>query len=119
MGIAALLATVPVALMACGARASDAGNIVTLSATDFTRHSLTIQAGGAVRFVDEPSAAQHHLCLGRDGACHSSASGPLILRGLGFAIQPGQSKEVIFSTPGTYTMTCTIHPKMNLTVTVQ
>ena len=48
-----------------------------------------------------------------------NAKGPQDLTGQGFTIQPGQSHNVRFDTAGTYPITCTIHPGMNLTVTVR
>src|SRR5215813_10771047 len=47
-------------------------------------------------------------------------SGPSALTdGNSLHVSPGETKEVEFDTPGTYKITCTLHPMMNLTITVQ
>jgi len=48
-----------------------------------------------------------------------SAKGPQPLTGQGFTIQPGQTQDVQFDEEGVYVITCSIHPSMNLLVTVQ
>lgn len=106
-------------LAGCGESGGASGNTAELSAADFVQHALTITVGGAVHFADETSATTHKLCLGKDGSCHSSAGGPPELRSPGFQIDPGQSRDVVFSAAGIYNVTCTIHPTMNIVITVQ
>ena len=36
----------------------------------------------------------------------------------GLKITPGITSDILFSTPGQYQITCTIHPSMNLTISV-
>ena len=117
---ALLMLTLMLGLVACGQNAT-ASNEVSMSAGDFSATSVTIKAGQAVHFTDPAGiGGPHTLCLGANGACDSSANGPLTLTGDGFTMNPGDpAKDVTFDTPGTYKITCSIHPAMNLTIIVQ
>lgn len=110
-------------LGACGTSSSTGGtttssNTVTLGQTNFDQTSITIKAGTALTF-DDTNGAFHMLCLGHNQQCDTSATGPKNLEGSGFAISPGQKQSVTFTTSGTYQITCSVHPNMNLTVIVQ
>jgi len=124
IAFAPLLVVGALALGACGKPASTggntttSGNTVTMSATNFDQHEITIKAGTALTF-DDTNGAFHQICLGNNEQCDSSAQGPKDLQGTGFSISAGQKKDVTFDTPGTYKITCSVHPDMNLTVTVQ
>jgi plastocyanin len=121
------LAFVPAVLMlailavGCGkpaATATGGGNTVGLTASTFATSSITIKAGTALVF-DDSSGGYHIICLGKDQACDQTAQGPSDLMGQGFTINAPDKKSVTFATAGTYLVTCTVHPNMNLTVTVQ
>lgn len=127
----AAFALVPVLLLlalafgACGKGAASspggttaAANTVTMNATNFDQHTITITAGTALTF-DDSNGAFHQICLGKDMTCNKSAKGPQDVEGDGFAISGGAKKQVTFADPGTYDITCSVHPSMNLTVTVQ
>ena len=118
--LALLLLTLMLGLAACG-QSSMAPNEVSMSAGDFSATSVTINAGQTVHFTDPAGiGGPHTICLGANGACDAQANGPLALTGDGFTMNPGDpAKDVTFDTPGTYKVTCSIHPAMNLTVTVQ
>ena len=125
IALAPLLLVGALALGACGKPASTGGsstgaasNTVTLGATNFDQHAITIKAGSALTF-DNSNGAFHQLCLGKDEQCNTSATGPAKLQGAGFSISTGQKVDVTFDTAGTYDVTCSVHPSMNLTVTVQ
>ncbi|HEX9413094.1 MAG TPA: plastocyanin/azurin family copper-binding protein [Ktedonobacterales bacterium] len=116
-----LLALMPLlALTACGQRTTGP-NEVSMVAADFSMTSITVKAGQAVHFTDPAgTGGTHTICLGTDGACDKGAQGPQALQSPGFTINAGDpAKDVTFDTPGTYKITCSIHPSMNLTVTVQ
>ena len=119
-GALALLLLVLLAFAACGP-STTAPNEVSMVASDFSTTSITIKAGQAVHFTDPAGlGAVHTICLGKDGNCDTAASGPQTLEGQGFTINAGDpAKDVTFDKPGTYKITCSIHPNMNLTVTVQ
>ena len=117
----AALALLPLlALAACGQSASPP-NEVSMTGSDFSPTNVTIKTGQAVHFTDPPGVgAMHIVCLGSDGNCDAAAQGPQALEGDGFTMNGGDPpKDVTFATPGTYRITCSIHPSMNLTVTVQ
>ena len=121
-----LLLILALAITGCGKSAGNGGGDeyttpdVTMGQTDFTHHALTITAGTTVNFMTESSGSTHILCIGENGSCQSGAQGPSELTAAnGMQVDPGQTKQVKFDTAGTYKVTCTIHPNMNLTVTVQ
>lgn len=94
-------------------------NEVDLTQLDFARHAVTIPAGTAVRFNNPASGITHVLCVGDNARCAPNAQGPAELTASdGLALAAGQTKDVIFETPGTYAIACVLHPAMNLTVTV-
>jgi plastocyanin len=118
--IAPLVLLALLALAACGQGAT-AANEVSMAGSDFSVTSVTIKAGQSVHFTDPAGVgATHIVCLGNEGSCDSAAQGPQALEGSGFTINAGDPpKDVAFTTAGTYKITCSLHPSMNLTVTVQ
>src|SRR5690242_2400296 len=118
--IAPLVLLALLALAACRQGAT-AANEVSMAGSDFSVTSVTIKAGQSVRFTDPAGVgATHIVCLGNEGSCDSAAQGPQALEGSGFTINAGDPpKDITFATAGTYKITCSVHPSMNLTVTVQ
>lgn len=119
-----LLLALTLGLAACGQasdqpNASTPANQVDMGATNFVQTSVTVAPGQSVHFVDQQSGTMHILCIGKDGRCDTNAKGPQDLIGQGFTIQPGQSHDVTFAAAGKYTITCTLHPTMNLSVTIR
>ena len=109
-------------LAGCGGSSGGggAGNELDMGGASFTQTSITLSAGQALHMVDsQDTGGTHTLCLGQNGTCDSSATGPSELKGPGMSFSPGTTKDVTFSTAGTYHITCTIHPSMNVTITVQ
>jgi plastocyanin len=91
--------------------AGDADRTVTITSSSFG-DDFTIPAGGTVVFVNN-AGTNHTVTNGVDGV---AAEDPL------FDIQlaDGESSDPIaFDEPGTYEVTCTIHPSMQLTITVE
>lgn len=94
-------------------------NSVEVTATDFAPHALTIKRGSEVTFVVRLDSGPHILCLGRNGRCDPSLSGPPELReDGGFSVDAGQSLTVDFFSPGIYPVTDSIYPSMNVVITV-
>jgi plastocyanin len=117
---APLLFVLAIAAGCGGSSGSGAANEVRMNAADFEQTTITIKAGTALHLTDEQSGTTHLLCLGKDGQCDSGAQGPQKLNAANpLEVDPGQSVDITFDTPGTYAITCTIHPGMELTVTVQ
>lgn len=93
-----------------------------MSASQFT--SLTrwvIKAGDSVRFNDPAQGGGvHNLVTGHDGNYIAQPGAPDIFNNSGGQnFNPGDSMLVKFPSVGTYTITCTIHDAMLLTIIVQ
>jgi len=119
-----VIATVFLLLLAlaagCGGSGSPAAaNEVRMNAAEFEQTTIALKAGTTLRLTDEQSGTTHLLCLGTDGQCDTNAPGPQQLHDSPLQVDPGQTADITFDTPGTYNITCTIHPGMELTVTVQ
>lgn len=98
------------------------GNVVEMAGANFVQQSVSVHAGQAVIFRDpQATGAYHILCLGLDQSCKSNPQGPSELNtSSGITFNAGDpDKSIIFPNTGTFTVTCTIHPSMLLTVTVQ
>lgn len=137
-GVVPLALALTLALGGCGKAASDGGpgantgstgnsgssckttQTISMGVTNFVDTCVTVSANQPVTF-DDPSASGgvHIICTGENGACAADANAPKDLAAPGFQIQPGQQKQVTFTTAGTYKIACTVHPAMNLTVTVK
>jgi plastocyanin len=125
--ITAILAvTILVSLAACGnGEASDsagaggdasggggeAGATVQLTGFAFSPAELTVTAGTTVTFVNNDGAA-HTVTEGTDGTAAENAR-------FDEQVADGAEVTVTFDDPGTYQVTCTIHPSMNMTVIVE
>jgi len=83
------------------------GETVSLSGNVFSPSSLTIASGTTVTFTD---TATHTVTEGTDG---EAVDDPIVDESGGADI------EVIFDEPGTYNITCKVHPEMNMTITVE
>lgn len=97
------------------------GNTVEMGATTYTSgNSITIKKGETITFTDNKSnGSLHILVIGENGAAKSEPGAP-DLGANGITFNPGDSKPIgPWTTPGTYHVTCTVHPTtMNLVVTV-
>jgi plastocyanin len=97
-------------------------NQVQMGVADFEQHRITIQAGQAVHFVDPGiGGGVHILCVGHNLKCIAAPGVPPALdTPVGLTFNPGDpARDVVFATPGTYEVICTIHPGMVLMVTVR
>ncbi len=84
---------------------------VRLEGFAFDTAELTIAAGTTVRFVNA-DGAPHTVTEGSDG---TATDDPIVDEQLA---QNGTT-SVTFDEPGTYQITCRIHPSMNMTVIVE
>jgi plastocyanin len=115
----ALLAILALILAACGsstessAPADDGGGgatggeSVSMANTTFTPSTLTVPAGTTVTFTD---TSGHTVTEGTDGV---AVEDPIVDE------DGGSDVDVVFDEPGTYNITCKIHPSMNMTITVE
>jgi plastocyanin len=100
--------------------AASGAPMITMGATSFTHNAATVKAGQAVTF-DDPGASggTHLLVTGHSGTFTAEAGAPSeFATASGVSFSPGDSKSIVFPTAGTYTITCTIHPTMQATITV-
>ncbi len=118
-----LFSLVTVLLVACGG-GSEAGNVncpaVHMNDTNFVQPSITIKKGDKFTLIDD--VAVTHVI--ENGTWDSNGTAkPKLERGAPMvdATFNGNDSQTIgpFNTAGTYHLYCTIHPEMNLTVTVQ
>ena len=120
-----LLLVIALGIAGCGESSSGNGGSyttpdVTMNQDGFDHDSLTVSAGTTVKFIDPSGASMHILCVGENSNCDASASGPAELTsGHTMQVMPGETKQVTFDTPGSYKIACTLHPMMNMTITVQ
>ena len=107
--LAACASNTPSATTADGGNGDggDSGETVSLSGNAFSPSALTIAAGTTVTFTD---TATHTVTEGTDGV---AAEDPIVDESGGADI------EVTFDEPGTYNITCKVHPEMNMTITVE
>jgi plastocyanin len=98
------------------------GNAVEMGATTYTSgNSITIKKGSTITFTDsKDNGSVHILVIGENGTATAESGAP-DLGANGMTFNPGESKSIgPWTTPGTYHVTCTVHPTtMNLVVTVQ
>ena len=94
------------------APASDGdGAVVTIVGFAFEPTELTIPVGTTVRFVNEDGAA-HTVTNGSDGTANADAA-------FDEEVAAGESVEITFDETGDVSITCTIHPAMNMVVHVE
>lgn len=108
-------------IAACGVTNSSTSAMpaVHMGNTDFIQHSVTIQKGQKLNLINDVSTA--HIVT--NGSWVNGAAMPAKEPGAPTVNQNfvGNDSAPIgpFNTAGTYHLYCTIHPNMNLTVTVQ
>jgi plastocyanin len=100
--------------------ASAAAAIIGMGLQSFQNGNVTIKAGQAVTFNDPSDTGNVHLLVtGSNGQFSAEAGAPSeFASSTGVTFSPGESKDIVFPTAGTYKITCTIHPGMEATVTV-
>ena len=84
---------------------------VAIGTADFAPATLTISAGTAVAFENEASF-DHTVTEGTGG---QAVDDPIV----DAQVPAGSRVRVVFDEPGTYDITCTIHPSMQMTITVE
>lgn len=84
---------------------------VRLAGFAFSPGQITVAAGTAVTFVNEDEAP-HTVTHGSDGRAEAEAI-------VDESLASGAELTFTFEEPGTYQITCKIHPSMNMTVVVE
>lgn len=110
-------------LAACdsGGGGNGSPNTLTMGGSSFAgATSFSITAGQSITFADPSgSGGIHHLVTGSGGQFSAQPGAPSeFATADGISFNPGDSKTITFPTAGTFTITCTIHPSMQATITV-
>lgn len=115
---ASLAVVVLIWLAGCGGKPA---NEVDMGVAAFKQDSVTIKAGQPIHFVDPAnSGGTHVLCVGKGLQCVPQDGTPAELNTTsGMSFNAGDTKDIVFATPGTYEIVCTIHPGMVVTIVVQ
>ena len=119
VGAALLLAAL---LAGCAAQpdsnAEDAGAI-TMDHLVFGTETHEVPQGGTLTFSNSSSRALHVLVVGKDAQPQSQPGAPSFGGASGHRSEVGDRWTTpSWDTPGTYWVTCTLHPSMNLKVVV-
>jgi len=120
-----ILAMILTLLIACGGTStnvtSNNPNTVKLEGQSFATSSITISKGSTITFLDDPNnGALHILVIGQNGQSESEQGTPDFGGLAGLRIDVGNMWTTPpWNTAGTYHVACTVHPAMNLTVTVK
>jgi plastocyanin len=102
-------------LAACGSGSNTggtagAGNVVTMNSVQFTSNSITIKKGDTITFKSDPAGSPHILGIGKNGIFESEAGAP-DFGSQGHMVNVGESWTTPpWNTPGTYHVSCSIHP---------
>jgi plastocyanin len=90
----------------------EADHVIAISGTSFDPSSLTIAAGESVAF--ENAGSNHRIVEGSEGTEASDPAFEALSLGAGDV-----SDAITFDEPGSYPITCTIHPSMQMTIIVE
>ena len=90
---------------------------IAISTAGFAPQTIEISEGQTLRFVNQSSTTTQVLCVGTNQRCVATTPLPAGLKSP-VHIAPNQTKVVLFDSFGTFTITDTAQPRLNLTVTV-
>ena len=116
LALVALFALALSLLAACGSSSNTGGtggnsNEVTLGSTQFNSSSITIKKGETITFKSDPSGSPHILGIGKNGDFTQPEAGAPDFGAQGHMINTGASWTTPpWNTPGTYDVSCSIHP---------
>lgn len=94
---------------------------IKMAASTFVGYTaITLFQGGTLTFDDLPSSGvTHFLVTGQNGMYTEEDGAPSELNTPdGYTVLVGQSPSFTFASTGTFSISCLIHPAMNLQVTV-
>ena len=122
IGVLTLLALFSVFVVACGGGTSGGGsNTVSLAATSFSPASITIKKGDSITLANQTSTV--HIIA--NGSWNGNTPNPKqevgapVVNNMQFSSANQTQTIGPFNTTGTFHYYCSVHPGMNLTVTVQ
>jgi len=109
-------------LSGCAAKpgaATDAPGTIDMDQLRFDTETSHIPVGGTLTFANTGSRFLHVLVLGKDAQPQKAQGAPSFGGLSGHRTEVGRRWTTPpWTTPGTYSVTCTLHPSMNLTVVV-
>jgi plastocyanin len=108
---AASPATSPAASSTGGGGGAGGVGTITISGSAFSPTSITVASGDPINFKNN-DGFDHEIVQGENGTAVADPAFEAISLGAS-----DQTHDIRFS-PGAYKVTCTIHPSMNMTVTV-
>jgi plastocyanin len=88
-----------------------------VTSSGFRLGTIEIKEGETVHFVNHSNVVQV-LCLGQNKVCDTHAVAPATLKNPGIRLNPGASTDVVFDRYGTFVITSTTMPGVNLKITV-
>jgi len=123
IGVLALLALFSMFVVACGGGGTSGGgsNTVGLAATSFSPASITIKKGDSITLANQTSTVHIIANGGWNGNTPNpkQESGAPVVNNMQFSSANQTQTIGPFNTTGTFHYYCSVHPGMNLTVTVQ
>lgn len=120
MAALVLLGLVTLSAVACGGSSGGGSTDVHMNSNNFVQASITISKGSSINLIDDVSVI-HIVSNGswvNNSPQPATESGAPVVSNLMFN---GKDSHQIgpFNTAGTFHYYCSVHPGMNLTVTVQ
>ena len=91
---------------------------VEITDTGFVPDTLVIAQGSTVTFENVAQNGSDNICIGYVSACESYGSGPTSLYNQGIVIASGQTADVEFDNPGTFTITNLSNSSNSAAVTI-
>jgi plastocyanin len=118
-----LLAIGLLALLAAGCggsqRRSAPPDAIVMTSSSFDPASRAVKQGERITFFNQSRGALHIIVNGDHGASRSETGAASFGGSSGHRSPRGEVwTSPAWTTPGTFHVTCTVHPAMNLTVTV-
>lgn len=111
--------TTPATSVPAGPQAAPATATLTMGAADIQPTSQTLKVGGTLQLTNPAGGIMHVLATGQNAVYAAEPGAPATLNSPdGIVLNAGQTIALTFSQPGTYHLTCLVHPTMNTTVTV-
>jgi plastocyanin len=125
LAVLAIFALLLSMLAACGSSPKTPANngtsqyMVMMGGAAFDNSSITVPKGSTITFMTDSNGSAHNLVIGTNGQPGAEDGAPDFGGTSGETIGPGKSwTSGAWNTAGTFHVTCTYHPAMNLVVTV-
>ena len=102
-----------------GGTSSRASGAITMEGNVFTPDTVAVAVGERLTFLNDSPHALHILVIGDKAQARNEKGAPDFGGRRGVRTDPGDTwTSPTWDTPGTFHVTCTVHPRMNLEVRV-